>query len=245
MCVADRILIVDDHAEIREPLSVYLRKYGLDTLAVADGAAMRDCLEREKIDMILLDVMLPGEDGLSLCRYVYEHARIPVILLTAMSDTIDRVAGLELGADDYVTKPFDPRELVARIRGVFRRVRQTPAAPPVPHSRYIPRSRYAFEGWMLDIDRRELTAPDGEVVDLSIAEFRLLRVLVENPNVVLGRERLQGLMKRADCSGQDRGIDTLISRLRKKLCDDPRNPQLLRTVWGDGYLFAAEPRLLA
>lgn len=236
-----RILVVDDHEDICAPLATFLARYGLEVTTAADGEQMRRCLRTERFDLILLDVMLPGEDGLSLCRFVHEHLGIPVILLTAMADPADRVAGLELGADDYVVKPFDPRELVARIRGIFRRMRlsQRQAAVSAPGGQ-----RYGFACWVLDVARRELQSQSGEVVDLSATEFRLLQALVENSNTVLSREKLLDLINRGDAPVFDRSIDSQVSRLRKKLEDDARHPRLLRTAWGDGYLFAADVRLL-
>jgi len=236
-----RVLVVDDHEDIRLPLAAYLRKYGLEVTTADNGLQMRALLEREHFDLILLDVMLPGEDGLSLCRYVHEHLSTPVILLTAMADPADRVAGLELGADDYVVKPFDPRELVARIRGIFRRTKisqrqQTDAARE--------KQRYVFGNWELDLTRRELRSADARVVSLSATEFRLLRALVENANMVLSREKLLDLMNHGDAPVFDRSIDSQVSRLRKKLEDDARHPRLLRTAWGDGYLLSTNVRLI-
>lgn len=237
------ILIVDDHASIRDPLAVYLRRYEFDVETVADGQAMRALLAQRSFNLIVLDIMLPGEDGLSLCRFVSERLQIPVILLTAVTDQADRVTGLEVGADDYVVKPFDPRELVARIRSVLRRSQARPgsavdaasASTPAPAAERV----LAFEGWQLDIGRRQLTNPDGQPVSLSTSEFHLLRVLADNPNRVLSRVQLLDLTHGSDSPQFDRSIDTQISRLRRKLEVDARNPTLLKTVRGDGYLFAA------
>jgi two-component system OmpR family response regulator len=230
------LLVVDDHEDIRKPLAEFLLRYGFQVTAVADGTAMRESLSRQTFDLILLDVMLPGEDGLSLCRYVHEHLGTPVILLTAMDDPVDRVAGLEIGADDYVVKPFDPRELVARIRTIFRRMRlfrTSPAGQP----------RYEFSGWTLETARRTLHRADGEYVELSSTEFRLLRALLDHANTVLSREKLLDLINRGEAQVFDRSIDSQVSRLRKKLGDDSRNPALLRTAWGDGYLLSADVRI--
>ena len=177
-----RILVVDDHEDIREPLAAYLSRYNLEVTVAADGAGMRNALARSRFDLIVLDVMLPGEDGLSLCRWVHEHLRTPVILLTAMADTADRVAGLEMGADDYMVKPFEPRELVARIRGVLRRLRMAQ-----PEAMQAPRDgvrRYGFGRWVLDVGRRELYGEGGRAVQLGAAEFRLLQALVEQAHIV-------------------------------------------------------------
>ncbi len=231
-----RILVVDDHEDIRAPLAAFLGRYGLEVSTAVDGRQMHALLAREHFDLVLLDVMLPGEDGLSLCRHVHEHLGIPVILLTAMADPADRIAGLELGADEYVVKPFDPRELVARIRGIFRRLKLSQQL-----GRSLPAeiTRYAFGNWQLDLARRELRGNDGQIVELSATEFRLLRTFVENANTVLSREKLLDLMNRGEAPVFDRSVDSQVSRLRKKLEDDARHPRLLRTAWGDGYLFSA------
>lgn len=233
-----RILIVDDHESIRDPLSAYLRRFDFDAEAVADGKAMRRRLDESAFDLIVLDVMLPGENGLSLCRFVLEHLRIPVILLTAMTDQADRVAGLEIGADDYVVKPFDPRELVARSRSVLRRDRLA-AARAVGSGAGAGDRRFVFDGWTFDITARRLRDPHGDDVPLSTAEFHLMKALVENANRVLSRVQLLEMTQRADMVVFDRSIDSQISRLRKKLEADPRHPLLLKTVRGDGYLLAA------
>lgn len=241
------ILIVDDHQSIRDPLSTFMQRFDFEVQAVADGVAMRQRLNERSFDLIILDVMLPGENGLSLCSYVAEHVGIPVILLTAMADQADRVAGLEIGADDYVLKPFDPRELVARVRSVLRRGPRQPghghghgrsAAPPEDQ-------RIVFEGWSLDLQRRELSDPAQRPVPLTTAEFHLLRALVANANRVLSRSQLLTLTQREDASVFDRSIDTQISRLRKKLESDPRHPSLLKTVRGDGYLLTARTEACA
>lgn len=231
------ILIVDDHQDIRDPLSTYLRRFDFEVEAVADGKAMRQRLERRGFDLIVLDVMLPGENGLALCRYVSEHLGIPVILLTAVTEQADKVAGLEVGADDYVVKPFDPRELVARIRSVLRRAQ--PAAATGDRTD-APAPQLLFNDWVLDIAARELRNPGNEVVPLGTTEFHLLRVLLEHAGRVLTRNQLLDLTQRADTINFDRSIDSQISRLRKKLEVDPRRPRLLKTVRGDGYLLAAK-----
>ncbi len=233
-----RILIVDDHESIRDPLSTYLRRFDFDVEAVADGKAMRRRLDESPFDLIVLDVMLPGENGLSLCRFVLEHLQTPVILLTAMNEQADRVAGLEIGADDYVAKPFDPRELVARIRSVLRRDQRAIVRAAGGEASGEGR-RFAFNGWTFDTGTRQLHDPRGDDVSLSTAEFHLMKALVENANRVLSRVQLLELTQRADMVVFDRSIDSQISRLRKKLETDPRRPSLLKTVRGDGYLLAA------
>ncbi|WBS02683.1 response regulator [Pseudoduganella sp. SL102] len=233
MTAADHILVVDDHPEIRSSLAAYLRRQGLAVTTAEDAAQAGALLLKERFDLIVLDVMMPGEDGLSLCRRVSGTLDTPVILLTAMHTSADKVAGLDSGADDYVVKPFDPPELVARIRTVLRRWRR--AAGPVGHAG----GGYAFGGWFLDTGKRELFDPEGQPAVLSSSEYRLLRVLVEHPGTVLSRDRLMDLIGGGDALAFDRSIDSQVSRLRKKLEADPRRPSLLKTVWGNGYLFTA------
>jgi len=236
------ILVVDDHQSIRDPLATYLQRFDFDVATASDGKGMRELLAQRRFDLILLDVMLPGEDGLSLCRYVSEHLHIPVILLTAVTEQADRVAGLEVGADDYVVKPFDPRELVARIRSVLRRAqRQHKAASAVQTGGLLPpEKRFTFDGWTFDTRTRALHSPQGAAIALSTAEFHLLWVLLENPGRVLSRDQLLDLTQRAEHVMFDRSIDSQISRLRKKLETDPRRPSLLKTIRGGGYMLAAK-----
>jgi len=238
------VLIVDDHQSIRDPLSTYLQRFDFEVEAVGDGKQMRERLARRAYSLIVLDVMLPGEDGLSLCRYAAGQLKIPVILLTAVTEQADRIAGLEVGADDYMVKPFDPRELVARIRSVLRRTTQSslPAPPSAAPAqlRLAPEKCFRFDGWTFNTQKRELHHPDGELVPLSTVEFHLLWVLLEHPNRVLSRSLLLDLTQRADNVLYDRSIDSQISRLRKKLEHDPRHPDLLKTIRGDGYLLAAK-----
>ena len=230
------LLVVDDHPDIRQSLTLYLQRQGWRVLAAAGAREADALLARERIDLVVLDVMMPGEDGLSLCRRIAGAQTAPVILLTAMDRSADKLAGFDSGADDYVVKPFDPPELVARIRTVLRRWRRgggagMPAALDA-------RPRYRFDGWTLDLGRRELFDRDGKPVALSGAEFRLLQVLVEHPGEVLSRDRLLDLVGDGETGNFDRSIDSQVSRLRKKLEPDPRRPGLLKTVWGNGYLFA-------
>lgn len=242
MDIRPRILVVDDHKNIRDPLATYMRRFDFDVEAVGDGKAMRQRLDERSFNLIVLDIMLPGENGLSLCRYVSEHVGTPVILLTAVTEQADRIAGLEIGADDYVVKPFDPRELVARVRSVLRRNRTAvPAVAPEPLAQ--PDVRFIFSGWTFDTATRELRNPADEVVPLSTAEFHLLRALVENANRVLSRSQLLDLTQRSETVTFDRSIDSQVSRLRKKLEPDPRRPGMLKTVRGDGYLLATRVTL--
>lgn len=230
-----QVLVVDDHADIREPLVTYLARCGLRAVGAADGKAMRTQLALQHFDLIVLDIMMPGEDGLSLCRHVAATSGTPVILLTARTGLAERVRGLEVGADDYLVKPFDPPELVARIRAVLRR--QARAAGAATRG-----ARLLFDRWMFQPARRELSDATGRPVPLSEAECQLLSVLVANANQVLSRDTLLELTQRSDQSVFDRSIDTQISRLRRKLERDARRPELIKTVWGNGYLFAAEVR---
>ena len=227
------ILVVDDHREIRDLVSRALTKEGFRVSAAADGRAMRKVLADGRIDLILLDLMLPGEDGLSLCRSLRAESHIPIIMLTAKGDEVDRVIGLEMGADDYLPKPFGSRELIARIKAVLRR---TDESPSVARTGEQPK-RYRFEGWLLDTGARELLRKDGVTVPLSTGEYDLLIVLVERPQRVLTRDQLLDLARGRTASALDRSIDTQVSRLRKKLERDPADPKIIKTVWGGGYMF--------
>jgi two-component system OmpR family response regulator len=228
------VLVVDDHREIRELLAQLLKKEGYEVTTAGDGREMRAALLERSIDLVLLDVMLPQVDGLTLCRELRaQRVGLPIIMLTAKDDEIDRVLGLELGADDYVTKPFGSRELVARIRAVLRRVRAAPAPQPPEESRV-----YRFGRWIFDPSRRELVLDGDVVVPLSSGEFDLLLVFVTHPGRTLTRDRLLDLAKGRDAAPFDRSIDLQVSRLRKKLGDDARSPRIIKTVWGGGYTFA-------
>lgn len=231
MAESPHILIVDDHREIRELVTRALTKEGFRVTSAADGRAMHKTLADARIDLILLDLMLPGEDGLSLCRALRAKSDIPIIMLTAKGDEIDRVIGLELGADDYMAKPFGSRELIARIRAVLRRGRQSEAAPKP--------AQYRFDRWRLDTAARELVGEDGVTVPLSTGEYDLLMAFVERPQRVLSREQLLDLARGRAAANFDRAIDTQVSRLRKKIEQDPADPKIIKTVWGGGYTFTA------
>ena len=233
------IFLVDDHRDIRETLSRFLEKHGMRVTAAEDAIAARRRLRACAADLIVLDVMMPGEDGLSLFRHIRETMDTPVIFLTAIGEPTDRIVGLEMGADDYVTKPFEPRELLARIRAVLRRSHSLPVGGG---KRRGEESRLAFDRWILDLARRELTGEDGIVVSLSTAEFSLLEAFVRHPNMVLSREQLLDLTKGREADVFDRSIDNQVSRLRRKIEPDSRNPTLIKTVWGGGYCLAAEVR---
>ncbi|MDA8051901.1 MAG: response regulator [Rhodospirillales bacterium] len=236
MDTAPHILVVDDHREIRDLVGRALTREGFRVTAVADGRAMRKALADSRIDLILLDLMLPGEDGLSLCRAVRAESDLPIIMLTAKGEEVDRVIGLELGADDYLPKPFGSRELIARIRAVLRRSRSHAAearAAPKPQ-------RYRFDRWVLNTETRELLRDDDVTVPLSTGEYDLLLAFVERPQRVLNREQLLDLARGRAAVPFDRSVDTQVSRLRRKLERDPSEPGLIKTVWGGGYLFAAK-----
>ena len=231
--------MVDDEAALREPLSDYLVRQGFAASQAASAAEARARLAAEPFDIVLLDVMMPGEDGLSLCRHLIEARQLPVIFLTARGEATDRIVGLEIGADDYVVKPFDPRELVARIRSVMRRAVRAPGAAETAAA---DRFHYAFDGWRLDPLRRRLTDRENAVVAISSAEFRLLVAFLDHPRQVLDRDRLLDMVQGREAHLFDRAIDNQISRLRRKIERDSRNPELIQTVWGGGYMLAAEVR---
>jgi two-component system, OmpR family, response regulator len=228
------ILVVDDHRDIRDLLARFLAKHSLRASVAESAAAARKALAAADVDLVVLDIMMPGEDGLSLTRYLRENTDIPVILLTAMGEETDRIIGLEVGADDYVAKPFNPRELLARIKAVLRRSNgQTGRQQPKE-------GRLGFDRWVLDLSRRELIDDKGVLVPLSSGEFRLLAALVERPGMVLTRDQLLDLTRGRSAQPFDRSIDNQVSRLRKKIERDPRTPALIKTAWGDGYSFAGE-----
>jgi two-component system OmpR family response regulator len=230
----DHILVVDDDAEIRALLLEYLQKQGYRVSAVADGKAMRGAIEVSKPDVIVLDLMLPGEDGLSLCRDVRARSNVPIIMLTARGDETDRIVGLEMGADDYLAKPFNPRELLARVKSVLRRARALP-----DNLKPADAASYKFAGWTLDVATRNLAAPDRVVVALSGTEYRLLRVFLDHPNRVLTRDQLIDFMLSRDAAPFDRAIDVQVSRLRHRLRDDAKEPAIIKTVRAQGYVLAA------
>jgi len=235
MAAQDHVLIVDDDAETRSLLQKYLQKQGYRVTTAADGRALRKALEIGRPDLIVLDLMLPGEDGLELCRDLRTRSNLPVIMLTARDEETDRIVGLEMGADDYLGKPFNPRELLARIKSVLRRARSLPENLEPEAVRLV-----RFAGWTLDADTRNLTAPDGIVVPLSGSEFKLLRVFLAHPNRVLSRDQLIDLMISREAGPFDRAIDVQVSRLRQRLREDAREPRIIKTVRGEGYVLAAK-----
>jgi two-component system OmpR family response regulator len=227
------ILVVDDHREIRELLAKYFVKNGLRVSTASGGAEMWRQFRASAVDLIVLDIMMPGDNGLDLCRQLRQNSDTPVVLLTAVSEETDRIIGLELGADDYVTKPFNPRELLARIRAILRRVSAPAKAPAEAEG-----GRLRFDRWTLDIPRRALFDEAGAETPLGSAEFRLLLALVARPGMVLSRDQLLDITAGRSAQLFDRSIDNLVSRLRKRIERDPQQPALIKTVWGDGYVFA-------
>ena len=233
------ILIVDDHREIRDALVKYLEKNGMRATSAANAIAMDAALKVGQFDLIVLDVMMPGEDGLSVCRRLRAAGPMPILMLTALGDETDRIVGLEVGADDYLPKPFNPRELLARIKAILRRSDRAEVT-----GGSLGGHRLAFDRWVLDSDRRTLTDTDGAEVALTTAEFRLLTVFLERPRYVLSRDQLLDLTSGRAAQVFDRTIDNQISRLRRKIEADPAKPALIATVWGGGYSLATDVREL-
>ncbi len=229
----DHILIVDDDAEIRTLLGRYLEKNGLRTTAVADGRAMWQALDRAAFDLIVLDLMLPGDDGLTLCRTLRTRSDIPVIMLTARGEETDRIVGLEMGADDYLPKPFSARELLARIKVILRRARSLP-----PNLRPEEERDIRFGGWTLDTVHRQLVSPEGVVSPIGGAEYRLLRIFLGHPNRVLTRDQLMEMTQGREADALDRSIDVQVSRLRRRLGDGSRDAAMIKTVRGEGYVLS-------
>jgi DNA-binding response OmpR family regulator len=231
------ILLVDDERSIRDPLAQYLGRNGVRVTKAKDVAEARQALAAYAVDLILLDIMMPGEDGLALCAQVRATSGIPVILLTARAEETDRIVGLEIGADDYVTKPFSPRELLARIKSVLRRAGERPS-----RLRAVDAEAYAFGPWVLRTGERELIDSEGVAVPLSTGEYNLLLALVTHARRVLTRDQLLDLAEGRELAAFERSVDNMVSRLRRKIEPDPRNPTLLRTVRGGGYMLAADVR---
>ena len=234
---APHVLVVDDDREIRDLLAGFLRRHGYRIETAADGREMFAALGAGRFDLIVLDLMLPGEDGLSLCRRVRADSDLPIIMLTAVGEDTDRIVGLEVGADDYLPKPFNPRELLARIRAVLRRATEVQRQPECNRPR-----RFEINRWMLDAVRRCLHAPDGAPVDLTAGEYGLLLALLEHPGRVLNRDQILDLTRGRDAGPFDRSVDIQVSRLRRKIEDDPKRPALIKTVRSGGYVFAGEVR---
>jgi DNA-binding response OmpR family regulator len=231
------ILLVDDEREIREPLASYLTRNGVRVTKAENAAVARQMLSAYAIDLVLLDIMMPGEDGLALAGFIRATTNVPIILLTAKTEEMDRVVGLEIGADDYVTKPFSPRELLARIKAVLRRAGESRVRAPDADT-------YGFGPWLLKSGERELVGEDNVAIPLSTGEYNLLHAFVTHPRRVLSRDQLLDLSQGRELAAFERSIDNHISRLRKKIETDPSNPKLIKTVWGGGYMLAAEVKRL-
>ncbi|MDZ7587933.1 MAG: response regulator [Parasphingorhabdus sp.] len=227
-----RILLVDDEASLRQPLAEYLTRQGFDVKQAADAATARTMINSTRFDIALLDIMMPGEDGLSLSRHIQGDSQVPIIFLTAMGEETERIIGLEMGADDYVTKPFSPRELVARIKVVLRRA-GTDRRVRTPEG-----AAYQFAGWTLKTVERQLIDATGVHVPLSGGEYQLLLTLLTRPAQVLNRDHLLDLTQGREAGVFDRSIDNQISRLRRKIEVDPKNPEIVKTVWGGGYVLS-------
>ncbi len=231
-----QLLIVDDDREIRDLVSRFLVRHGYRVAAASDAKSMETALAVGGIDLVILDLMLPGRSGLELCRDLRARSPIPILMLTAMGDETDRIVGLEMGADDYIGKPFNPRELLARVRAILRR---TSTAATVGKPAGTPK-RMRFAGWSLDLGRRRLEAPDGLIVDLTTGEYELLIAFAERPQRVLTRNQLLDLARGRDATPFDRSIDVQVSRIRRKIETDPKAPEMIVTVRGDGYMFTPE-----
>ena len=229
------LLVVDDDPQLRQLLEEYLSGNGFRVSSARDGRAMWRMLESSRVDLVILDLMLPGDDGLVLCRNLRARSEVPIIMLTARGEETDRIVGLEMGADDYLPKPFNPRELLARIKVILRRVRVQGETTPLSGLREV-----RFEGWTLDVTARHLIDPEGVVVSLSGGDYRLLELFLERPNRVLKRDLLIELLQGKEALPDDRAVDVQVSRLRRRLRDDAHDPRLIKTVRGEGYVFAAK-----
>jgi DNA-binding response OmpR family regulator len=234
---AVHILVVDDDPRIRQMLTRYFEQEGYRISAAADGASMRAQLNTS-VDVILLDVVLPGEDGLTLAREIRATSDVGIIMLTGRDDVLDRVVGLEVGADDYIAKPFHLREVLARVKSLLRRRGRSSTAPAAPQSTRDEVIR--FDGWRLDVGRRQLVSPKGADIALTTGEFDLLTALVKHPGRVFGREALMDLTRGRSWEAFDRTIDAQVARLRKKIEADPKNPVLVKSVRGVGYVFTGK-----
>lgn len=229
---SNTLLIVDDDRDIRSLLADYLETHGYTALTAADGKAMWTMLDQHKVDLLVLDLNMPGEDGLTLCRNLRSKSSLPVIMLTARAEPLDRILGLEMGADDYLPKPFEPRELLARIRSVLRRTHNTSQGSEQTAQ------RIRFGDWVLDLVARHLISPDQRVIALSGSEYKLLNFFLNQANTVLNRDQLLNMTQGRDADPFDRSIDIQISRLRQKLGEDARSPQIIKTVRNGGYVLS-------
>lgn len=226
------VLVVDDDAQIRQLAAKLLREHGLRVSVARDGREMWHVLDTAAIDLVILDIMLPGGNGLDLCRELRARTQLPIIMVTALGSDTDRIVGLEIGADDYLSKPFNPRELLARINAVLRRT-QAASGGTTRRSTHL----LTFNGWVLDIRRRELSNPEGVIVDLSTGEYDLLQTFLDFPQQVLSRDQLMDSAKNRVATGYDRAIDIQVSRLRKKLDASEDGQAMIKTIRGTGYMF--------
>jgi two-component system OmpR family response regulator len=228
------ILVIEDDREISSLIARYLRENDCRVTLAADGRELDKTMQTRRIDLVVLDLMLPGEDGLSLCRRLRQRSHVPILMLTAKGQDIDRIVGLEMGADDYLTKPFNPRELLARIRAVLRRTGAAALAPIDSPARTL-----SFDGWTIDRGMREVHSPDGTRISVTGAEFDLLQALCERPGRVLSRDQLVELTQGRAAGAFERSVDILVSRLRRKIERDPHRPEMIKTIRSGGYLFAS------
>jgi two-component system OmpR family response regulator len=231
-----QLLIVDDDREIRDLVTRFLSKHGYRVVGARDAHEMAAAIGVHRVDLVILDVMLPGKSGLDICRELRATSPVPIFMLTAMGEETDRIVGLEMGADDYLAKPFNPRELLARVRAILRRAGTTAAPKATPGGR----KRLRFAGWQLDLGRRRLESPDGLMIDLTTGEYELLLAFAEHPQRVLNRNQLLDLARGRDAAPFDRSIDVQVSRVRRKIETDPKSPSMIITVRGDGYMFTPE-----
>ncbi len=237
MSTSEHVLVVDDDPAVRGLIAEYLSTHGYEVTEAESGEAMREAIARALPDLVLLDINMPGEDGLTLARQLRSRYDVGIIMVTGSGDVVDRVVGLEVGADDYVTKPFDPRELRARVRSVLRRLQATAPEGTAAPSPSAPRRRVPVGSCALDLDTHQLFAADGREIPITSMEFDLLQVFTEHPQQVLTRDRLLTLTRNREWEPFDRSIDIRIARLRKKIEDDAERPQVIRTVRGAGYMF--------
>ncbi len=240
MSTAPHILIVDDDAGIRDLLGQFLQKHGFETLLARDGQQMWALYDKSAVDLIILDIMMPGKDGMTLCKELRQKSQIPIIMLTAISEDVDRIIGLEMGADDYLSKPFNPRELLARIKAILRRSGGTAPTRVMNKNSRV----FSFSGWQLNRVERRLYSPDQVEISLSTGEYNLLLAFLERPNQVLSRDQLLDLTRNRPAGPFDRSIDIQISRLRHKIEEDHKTPQIIKTVRGGGYVLSTEVEMV-
>lgn len=229
------VLVVDDEPELREMVEEYLGKQGFKVTTAANGAAMREIVAEQPIDLVLLDIRMPGEDGLSLARFLREHYSVGIIMVTAMGEVVDRIVGLEMGADDYLGKPFDPRELLARVKSVLRRSSSTPKTDEISPTKG--KTGIKFRDYILNLESNQLFNNAGVEIPITGMEFDLLKAFITHPNRVLTRDQLLDLAHNRNWDPFDRSIDVRITRIRRKIEQDPAKPQIIKTVWGKGYIF--------